>query len=29
LKMPDTRLLPSFAYVHAFIKVNGDKEVSS
>lgn len=28
LKPPSARLLPSFAYIHAFIKANGDKEVS-
>jgi hypothetical protein len=28
LKLPEESLLPSFAYIHAFIKANGDKEVS-
>jgi hypothetical protein len=28
LKLPQESLLPSFAYIHAFIKANGDKEVS-
>jgi hypothetical protein len=29
LKPADAHLLPSFAYIHAFIRANGDKEVSS
>lgn len=28
LKPPEESLLPSFAYIHAFIRANGDKEVS-
>jgi hypothetical protein len=28
LKPADAHLLPSFAYIHAFIKANGDKEIS-
>ncbi len=28
LKLPENRLLPSFAYIHAFIAANGDKEVA-
>jgi hypothetical protein len=28
LKLPEESLLPSFAYIHAFIRANGDKEVS-
>lgn len=28
LRLPDNQLLPSFAYIHAFIRANGDKEIS-
>jgi hypothetical protein len=29
LKMPANALLPSFAYIHAFIRANGDREITN